>query len=266
MRCVSSIENSPAHLAHITLRTHPGTRDGVGYNRDGICPRAVKPSPAPRAAIVSCCARLGPVGRHRIRRASRSDTLGDCADRRRWLEARFRGPATAARPARTRAARPPGAARGPALPEPGPAVRRHGARGGGPARAALGNRTLQRGVRGPGGARRRHHRRGRRSAAGPHRQRLAGHQRPGEPGHRTAHRAVPAAADGPRRRRGRAQRAHLRRGGRGIRRDPRGGPRRHRPRLRGGVSPGTIPRYRGIIPPNPPLARSRRRSRGPAGD
>ena len=26
----------------------PGTRDGVGYNRDGICPRAVKPSPAPR--------------------------------------------------------------------------------------------------------------------------------------------------------------------------------------------------------------------------
>src|SRR5215472_19105283 len=68
MRCVSSIENSPAHLAHITLRTHPGTRDGVGYNRDGICPRAVKPSPAPRAAVVSCYAvELSRVRRDRIR-------------------------------------------------------------------------------------------------------------------------------------------------------------------------------------------------------
>ena len=35
----------------------PGTRDGVGYTRDGIRPRAVKPSPAPRAAVVSCLAR-----------------------------------------------------------------------------------------------------------------------------------------------------------------------------------------------------------------
>jgi predicted Zn-dependent protease with MMP-like domain len=36
----------------------PGRRDGDGYNRDGICPRAVKPSPAPRAVVVSCYARL----------------------------------------------------------------------------------------------------------------------------------------------------------------------------------------------------------------
>lgn len=40
----------------------PGTRDGVGYTRDGICPRAVKPPPAPRAAVVSCFARLARVG------------------------------------------------------------------------------------------------------------------------------------------------------------------------------------------------------------
>ena len=62
MRCVNSNENPPAHLAHITAedtsRAMPGTRDGVGYNRDGICPRAVKPPPAPRAAVVSCFARL----------------------------------------------------------------------------------------------------------------------------------------------------------------------------------------------------------------
>jgi predicted Zn-dependent protease with MMP-like domain len=44
-----------------------GTRDGVGYNRDGICPRAVKPSPAPRAAIVSRACALSGIRRDRIR-------------------------------------------------------------------------------------------------------------------------------------------------------------------------------------------------------
>jgi len=47
----------------------PGGRDGVGYTRDGICPRPVKPPPAPRAAVVSCFARLAPVGRGRPRAA-----------------------------------------------------------------------------------------------------------------------------------------------------------------------------------------------------
>ena len=45
----------PAHLAHITVTTRmPGPRDGIGYNRDGIRPRTVTPSPRAGAVLVSC--------------------------------------------------------------------------------------------------------------------------------------------------------------------------------------------------------------------
>ena len=69
MRCVSSNgnENPPVHLAHITQGTHAPERGRCRYNRDGICPRPVKPSPEAscrgRVALCAACpSRASPPG------------------------------------------------------------------------------------------------------------------------------------------------------------------------------------------------------------
>ena len=233
---------------------------------DGTYPGRLRhhPRPAPRSCrlVVAGPGRGPQVSRERRPRGAaypgtpRSDTLGDCADRR-GLEAR------------------PGSGRGGATgTDAGCAAAscRRECRCTGPGRSSS---TTWCSTRWPGSShagrpsspawsspsrrsRRPRPRRRRTSAAGPDRARLAGHQRPGPPGHARAivvyRRPLMARADDDDELSDLVFDVVVEEFADFLGLDPE----IDRSRLRRGVSPRIIPRH-------PPEARSRRRSRGPAG-
>src|SRR5580692_3093769 len=117
--------HQPTSLTHRrTVVPEPGTASDTTVTVSGWRLERHNPATLPR----SCRAlRVLPGVLRAFPAPSRSDTLGDCADRRRQLEARCWRAAEAAGPAWARAARQAGTAGDSALPQPRPAVRRPGA-------------------------------------------------------------------------------------------------------------------------------------------